>query len=78
VARWVFCAGGRTLFVNVQHPAEDTPNANVAANAGDFSSYWPLGERAPNSEARADAPRPLSATVVITKNAACWAAGLTL
>jgi uncharacterized protein len=59
---------GRTLFVNVQHPGEETPNANVAANAGDFSSYWPLGERAPNSAARADAPRPLSATVVITKN----------
>jgi uncharacterized protein len=59
---------GRTMFVNVQHPGEDTSVANVAANAGDFNSYWPRGERAPGSPARADAPRPQSATVVITKN----------
>lgn len=59
---------GRTMFVNVQHPGEDTPAANVAANAGDFSSYWPGGERAPGSAPTANGPRPRSATVVITKN----------
>ncbi len=59
---------GRTMFVNVQHPGEDTPVANVAANAGDFSSYWPRGERAPGSLAIAAGARPASATVVITKN----------
>ncbi len=59
---------GRTMFVNVQHPGEDTPAANVAANAGDFNSYWPRGERAPGSAAVTTGARPTSATVVITKN----------
>ncbi len=59
---------GRTMFVNVQHPGEDTPATNVAANAGDFNSYWPRGERAPGSAALATGARPQSATVVITKN----------
>lgn len=59
---------GRTMFVNVQHPGEDTSAANVAAGLGDFTSYWPRGERAPGSAPRADGPRPSSATVVITKN----------
>ena len=59
---------GKTMFVNVQHPGEDTPNANVVANAGDFSSYWPAAERAPGSAALVGGARPRSATVVITKN----------
>lgn len=59
---------GRTMFVNIQHPGEDTPSANVAANAGDFNSYWPRGERAPGSAATPTGARPASATVVITKN----------
>ncbi|MCU0775733.1 MAG: DUF839 domain-containing protein, partial [Ideonella sp.] len=59
---------GKTMFVNVQHPGEDTPAANVTANAGDFTSYWPAAERAPGSAANPTAPRPRSATVVITKN----------
>jgi uncharacterized protein len=59
---------GRTMFVNVQHPGEDTPSANTAANAGDFNSYWPRGERAPGSVAAPTGQRPTSATVVITKN----------
>ncbi len=59
---------GRTMFVNVQHPGEDTPAANVGLNAGDFNSYWPRGERAPGSAASATGARPQSATVVITKN----------
>jgi uncharacterized protein len=59
---------GRTMFVNVQHPGEDTPAANLTANAGDFNSYWPRGERAPGSAAVTTGARPSSATVVITKN----------
>jgi uncharacterized protein len=59
---------GRTMFIDVQHPGEDTPAANVAANAGDFTSYWPDGERAPGSAAVVTGSRPRSATVVITKN----------
>ncbi len=58
---------GKTMFVNVQHPGEDTPTANVAANGGDFNSYWPAGERVPGSAAVANGARPRSATVVITK-----------
>ena len=58
---------GKTMFVNVQHPGEDTPTANVSMNGGDFTSYWPAGERAPGSAAAANGARPRSATVVITK-----------
>jgi uncharacterized protein len=58
---------GKTMFVNVQHPGEDTPTANVVANGGDFSSYWPGGERVPGSAATASGARPRSATVVVTK-----------
>jgi hypothetical protein len=48
---------GKTLFVNIQHPGEDTPAANIADPAK-FSSHWPDGGLS----------RPRSATVVITKN----------
>ncbi|WP_295854347.1 PhoX family phosphatase, partial [uncultured Xylophilus sp.] len=47
---------GRALFVNIQHPGEDTrPDF---ANPASFGSHWPDGGSA----------RPRSATVVITKN----------
>jgi secreted PhoX family phosphatase len=47
---------GRALFVNIQHPGEDTaPNY---ANPASFGSHWPDGGTA----------RPRSATVVITRN----------
>jgi hypothetical protein len=48
---------GKTLFVNIQHPGEDTP----AASIGDptvFTSHWPEGGTA----------RPRSATIAITRN----------
>jgi secreted PhoX family phosphatase len=48
---------GRTLFVNIQHPGEETP----AASIGDptlFTSHWPEGGTA----------RPRSATIAITRN----------
>ena len=48
---------GRTLFVNVQHPGEETPVANIA-NPAAFSSHWPDGGTS----------RPRSATIVITRN----------
>jgi secreted PhoX family phosphatase len=47
---------GRALFVNIQHPGEDT--APTYANPASFGSHWPDGGNA----------RPRSATVVITRN----------
>ena len=49
---------GKAIFVNIQHPGENTKLTTVAANdlAG-FESHWPQGGTA----------RPRSATVVITK-----------
>jgi len=44
---------GKALFINIQHPGEDTTSL-----AGTFGSHWPDGGTA----------RPRSATVVITKN----------
>jgi uncharacterized protein len=45
---------GKTLFVNIQHPGEDTaPNFTTKT----YGSYWPDGGNA----------RPRSATIVITK-----------
>jgi hypothetical protein len=48
---------GRALFVNIQHPGEDTPAASIG-NPSAFSSHWPDGGTS----------RPRSATIVITKN----------
>ncbi|CKS91621.1 Predicted phosphatase [Mycobacterium tuberculosis] len=48
---------GRALFVNIQHPGEDTKVADITTPAK-FSSHWPEGGNA----------RPRSATIVITKN----------
>ncbi len=45
---------GKSLFVNIQHPGEDTPAASIATP----TSGWPDGGTA----------RPRSATIVITKN----------
>ncbi len=48
---------GKALFVNIQHPGEDTPVANIS-NPSLFSSHWPDGGLA----------RPRSATIVITRD----------
>lgn len=48
---------GKTLFVNIQHPGEETPAANIG-NPSAFSSHWPDGGTA----------RPRSSTIVIVKN----------
>jgi secreted PhoX family phosphatase len=48
---------GRTLFVNIQHPGEETAVANI----GDptlYTSHWPEGGNA----------RPRTSTIVITRN----------
>ncbi len=45
----------RTMFVNIQHPGEDTAAADFAA--GRFTSNWPQGGTS----------RPRSATIVITR-----------
>ena len=48
-------ADGKALFVNIQHPGEDTTAASFAARS--FSSNWPNGGTS----------RPLSTTIVITR-----------
>ncbi len=48
---------GRALFVNIQHPGEDTKPGEIA-NPTAYSSHWPDGGMS----------RPRSATIVITKN----------
>lgn len=47
---------GKTLFVNIQHPGEET--APDYFNSASFGSHWPDGGNA----------RPRSATIVITKD----------
>jgi hypothetical protein len=46
---------GKCLFVNIQHPGENTTDLATTAN---FESHWP----------EAGSARPRSATIVITKN----------
>lgn len=48
---------GKALFINIQHPGEDTAAASLS-DPTKFGSHWPDGGTA----------RPRSATVVITKN----------
>jgi hypothetical protein len=48
---------GKALFVNIQHPGEETPVTSIG-NPSVWTSHWPDGGLA----------RPRSATIVITKN----------
>ncbi len=48
---------GRTLFVNIQHPGENTP-ASAVGEPHKYESHWPDGGLA----------RPRSSTLVITRN----------
>ena len=48
---------GRALFVNIQHPGEESKPADIGS-PDKFSSHWPDGGMS----------RPRSATIVITKN----------
>ncbi len=51
--------GGRTLFVNIQHPGEGTPSFGTVPFA--FQSQWP------GNEGYGPTGRPRSATIVITR-----------
>lgn len=55
---------GKALFVNIQHPGEDTAAADIG-DPGKFTSHWPgnAGFGAGGATAR-----PRSATIVITKD----------
>ncbi|MEO5692513.1 MAG: alkaline phosphatase PhoX, partial [Usitatibacter sp.] len=48
---------GKAVFVNIQHPGEDTPVGNIG-NPSSWPSHWPDGGTS----------RPRSSTIVITKN----------
>lgn len=48
---------GKTLFINIQHPGENSTAANISIPAN-YESHWPDGGTA----------RPRSSTIVITKN----------
>jgi secreted PhoX family phosphatase len=52
-------ADGRTVFVNIQHPGEETPAVGTGAFA--FQSQWP------GNRGYGIAGRPRSATIVITR-----------
>lgn len=49
---------GKSIFVNIQHPGENTGAADIA-NPANYQSNWP---------GTTDVDRPRSATIVITKN----------
>jgi hypothetical protein len=49
---------GRAIFVNIQHPGEDT-SAGAIANPAGYQSHWPAND---------GNARPRSATIVITRN----------
>jgi uncharacterized protein len=55
---------GKAIFVNIQHPGEDTPQANLA-DPTKWTSYWPDASK---GAAGAVPKRPRSATIVVTKN----------
>ncbi len=55
---------GKAIFVNIQHPGEDTPQVNLA-DPTKWTSYWP---DAVKGAAGAVPKRPRSATIVVTKN----------
>jgi secreted PhoX family phosphatase len=52
---------GKALFVNIQHPGENTSQANVA-DPSKYTSQWP------SNAGYGAGKRPRSATIVITKN----------
>ncbi|MDO9277986.1 MAG: DUF839 domain-containing protein [Polaromonas sp.] len=54
-------ADGKTLFVNIQHPGEDTPALGGSAQFN-AQSLWP------GNQGYGAAGRPRSATIVITRN----------
>ena len=59
-------ADGKTIFVNIQHPGENTTAIGTAASFT-LESQWP-GNGGGLAAAHGPAGRPRSATLVITKN----------
>jgi secreted PhoX family phosphatase len=55
----VLTPDNKTMFVNIQHPGEDT-NPDFAART--YGSYWPANQANPTAKAR-----PRSATVVVSR-----------
>ncbi|QGZ38120.1 hypothetical protein IP92_01594 [Pseudoduganella flava] len=52
---------GKTMFINIQHPGENTDQANLA-DPSKYTSQWP------SNAGYGAGKRPRSATIVITKN----------
>lgn len=52
---------GKAIFVNIQHPGENTPLANIGAPE-QYTSHWPA------NAGYGAGKRPRSATIVITKD----------
>ena len=59
-------ADGKTIFVNIQHPGENTPAVGTAASYT-LESQWP-GNGGGLAAAYGPTGRPRSATLIITKN----------
>lgn len=57
---------GKALFVNIQHPGEDTATADLGTPAN-YGSHWPHN-LADATALGAGTQRPRSATIVITRN----------
>jgi secreted PhoX family phosphatase len=59
---------GKALFINIQHPGENTAAANIATPAK-YESHWPgNGAGVTAYGAGGTTARPRSATVMITKD----------
>lgn len=52
---------GKAMFINIQHPGENTAHANIG-NPDKYTSQWP------SNTGYGSGKRPRSATIVITKN----------
>jgi uncharacterized protein len=61
ITGWCETADGRTVFINIQHPGENTKMSDVG-NPARFESQWPA------NAGYGAGKRPRSATIVITKN----------
>ena len=56
---------GKTMFMNIQHPGEETKATDVNTPAN-YTSAWPY-DRSDATKAGTKVNRPRSATLVITK-----------
>jgi secreted PhoX family phosphatase len=61
-----FVPAEKTLFLNVQHPGEETPNrGGVPGNPQTYTSWWPSGNKTAGTGTPA---KPKPSLVAITKN----------